>query len=743
MSNSSFTVVSVAINRPVFAEYAYMVDGVIAEECLGSRIEINFAGSKQIGIITRINPELGIELSKVKKGRLLDQKSFISSDIMELLAFGSSYYSYPLGQCYNVAIPKLLRDGGRFAYESIPALELNDDFDESLKAKIKSPEQLQILDILKDGPVKRKELRERGFSSSSENALIKKGAVKLTEYEYRYKKFYEDDKDILKETPLSPNPEQENAIVTVSAHQGFGVFLLNGITGSGKTEVYLRIIEKVLKEHKSVLVLVPEISLTPQTFNRFYRRFNVPVSSMHSAMSDRERLDAYIDMATEKSGILIGTRTALFTPIPRLGLIVIDEEHDSSFKQTDSFRYHARSLAIMRAKINNCPLVLGSATPSVDTFYNVHKGLYQKIDLTIRAGGASTPDFSVIDLCHEPLTEGLRTGISETLEREIGEETARGNQVLLFLNRRGYSHHIVCHTCGHVFMCPHCDNLLTVHKMNNRLQCHICENNLPLPKQCPKCGSHELMEEGFGTEQVAEFLARRYPDVGIERIDRDTVTTKKQLESRLARIKSGASKIMLGTQMLAKGHDFPDVTLVAMLDIDSLLFSDDYRSIENAAQLLTQVAGRSGRGEKKGRVIIQTHHKDNMLINQLISPQCRYIDVAAGILETRKKLMLPPYTRQAFLLCNSADRQKAYAFMVELNKKITSVLSSFSNLVITRVMSDKMEKQQNRYHFHMLVTALNRSTMSAFLKEVRNMVAGISVPADVRFAIEVDPIIMY
>ncbi len=743
MNKSSFTVVSVAINRPVFAEYAYKVAGVIGEECIGSRIEINFAGSRQIGIITRISPELAIELSKVKTGRLLDEKSFITPDIIELLAFGSSYYSYPLGQCYNVAIPKLLRDGGRFAYEKIPALKLKDESDESLKSKIKSKEQQQILEILRDGPVKRKELRERGFSSSSENALIKKGIAELTEFEYRYKKFYEDDKDILKETPLSPNPEQENAIVTVSSHQGFGVFLLNGITGSGKTEVYLRIIEKVLKEHKAVLVLVPEISLTPQTFNRFYRRFNVPVSSMHSAMSDRERLDAYIDMATEKSGILIGTRTALFTPIPRLGLIVIDEEHDSSFKQTDSFRYHARSLAIMRAKINNCPLILGSATPSVESFYNVHKGLYQKIDLTIRAGGASNPEFSVIDLCHEPLTEGLRTGISETLEEQIGEETARGNQVLLFLNRRGYSHHIVCHTCGHVFMCPHCDNLLTVHKMNNRLQCHICENSMPLPRQCPKCGSTELMEEGFGTEQVAEFLARRYPDVGIERIDRDTVTTKKQLESRLARIKSGESKIMLGTQMLAKGHDFPDVTLVAMLDIDSLLFSDDYRSLENAAQLLTQVAGRSGRGEKKGRVIIQTHHKDNMLINQLISPQCRYMDVAAGLLAARKKLMLPPYTRQAFLLCNSADRNKAYTFMVELNKKITSAKASFSNLVITRVMSDKMEKQQNRYHFHMLVTALNRNTLSAFLKEVRNMVAGISVPADVRFAIEVDPIIMY
>ena len=556
-------------------------------------------------------------------------------------------------------------------------------------------------------------------------------------------KFYENANEILKETPPKPNLEQQNAILTISNCHGFNTFLLNGITGSGKTEVYLRVIENVLKEGKAVLILVPEIALTPQTFDRFYRRFNVPVSSMHSALSDRERLDAYIDMATSKSGILIGTRTALFTPIPNLGLIVIDEEHDSSFKQNDSFRYHARNLAIMRAKLNNCPIVLGSATPSLETIYNVQKGVYQKIDLTIRAGGATVPNFELIDLRNEPLTDGLKTGICQTLEDEIGEETAKGNQVLLFLNRRGYAHHLVCHQCGHVFVCPNCDNLLTVHKKANRLQCHVCENFYEIPKTCYVCGNDELVEQGFGTEQVSEFLEHRYPDIGVERIDRDSVTTKKQLETKLNRIRQGTSKIMLGTQMLAKGHDFPDVTLVGILDVDSSLFSDDFRSLENTAQLLTQVSGRSGRGKKQGKVVIQTHHPDNLLINQLIDPNCNYMTIADDLLETRKSMMLPPFSSQAFILCNSQNRTKAFNFLSDVYRKLNNLKDDYPNLALTHVLSDKMEKVQNRYHFHILVTSINRKALNLFLTNVRKLVSEEYLPNDVRFAIEVDPITMY
>lgn len=739
----SYTIVNVAVNRPLFRDFAYKVNGLIGEECIGSRVLINFSGLSQVGVITKINPDIDFDKSKLKEAKLLDKKAIIPKDVIDVLQFGSNYYQYPLGQCFNVALPKLLRDGAPFSYEQIPALRLEDNLDEKKISKLKSKEQIEIIEVLRQGSARRKELRERGFSSASENALIKKGLIKLFNENIESNKFYENANEILKETPPKPNLEQQNAILTISNCHGFNTFLLNGITGSGKTEVYLRVIENVLKEGKAVLILVPEIALTPQTFDRFYRRFNVPVSSMHSALSDRERLDAYIDMATSKSGILIGTRTALFTPIPNLGLIVIDEEHDSSFKQNDSFRYHARNLAIMRAKLNNCPIVLGSATPSLETIYNVQKGVYQKIDLTIRAGGATVPNFELIDLRNEPLTDGLKTGICQTLEDEIGEETAKGNQVLLFLNRRGYAHHLVCHQCGHVFVCPNCDNLLTVHKKANRLQCHVCENFYEIPKTCYVCGNDELVEQGFGTEQVSEFLEHRYPDIGVERIDRDSVTTKKQLETKLNRIRQGTSKIMLGTQMLAKGHDFPDVTLVGILDVDSSLFSDDFRSLENTAQLLTQVSGRSGRGKKQGKVVIQTHHPDNLLINQLIDPNCNYMTIADDLLETRKSMMLPPFSSQAFILCNSQNRTKAFNFLSDVYRKLNNLKDDYPNLALTHVLSDKMEKVQNRYHFHILVTSINRKALNLFLTNVRKLVSEESLPNDVRFAIEVDPITMY
>ncbi|WP_406030384.1 primosomal protein N' [Succinivibrio sp.] len=735
------TVVNVALNRPLFKEFAYVVNKKINDSYIGCRVKVNFANSTMIGIITKVDVPNDSSI-KLKEATLLDEHSFITDDVIKMLEFGSSYYQYPLGQCFYVALPKLLREGGAFAYEKIPALQLCCDIDEEQLKKIKSEDQKKILNLLKTGPIQRKELRERGFLSSTENALIKKNLVEIINIEKKENEAFSTD-NILKETPPQANTEQLSAIYTVQKNSDFKVFLINGITGSGKTEVYLRIIEDVLKKGKSVLVLVPEISLTPQTFDRFYRRFNVPVSSVHSALSDRERLDSYIDMATGNSGILIGTRTAVFTPIKNLGLIVIDEEHDSSFKQNDTFRYHARALAIMRAKINNCPVILGSATPSLETLFNCYKGLYSRIDLKYRAGGASYPDFELIDLTKEPVTEGLNKGVSQTLEDRIGEETAKGNQVLLFLNRRGYAHHLVCHLCGHVFTCPNCDNILTVHKTNHRLQCHVCDTTFKTPDKCPVCENTQLFEQGFGTEQVSDYLKDRYPDVGIERIDRDSVTTKNQLEIRLNRVRDGKSQIMLGTQMLAKGHDFPNVTMVAMLDIDSSLFCDDFRSLENTAQLLTQVAGRAGRGSKKGKVIIQTHHIDNELINDLINPQCSYIDIANKLLDTRKKLSLPPYSYQAFILCNSSIRNKAFNYLSSLSDKIKTFQDNYSNLVITHVMSDKMEKIQNRFHFHMLVTCTDRNELRKFLTQVRNTVEEQTVPNDIRFAIEVDPIAMY
>lgn len=745
MTSGRSVLITVAVNRAVTTEFTYVLNTDLGNEIIGARVKVPLAHSETTGVITGILNEsnCSIPFEKIKSAKLLDKKGIIPNDIAAVLKFGSDYYHYPLGQCYATALPKKLRDGEPCAYEKIPGIKLSSAFDTEKFETLRSAGQKEIIEILKDGPARRKELRERGFSPQQECSLVKKGLAEFCDLNIPSPHWQQLPEKLLRQTPPVPNEEQQQAIDTVCSCKGSEVFLLNGVTGSGKTEVYLRIIEHVLSQGKAVLLLVPEIALTPQTFERFYRRFNVPVSSMHSQLSDRERLDAYIDMLTQRSAILIGTRTALFTPIPHLGLIVLDEEHDTSFKQTDGFRYHARSLAIIRAKICNCPVILGSATPSLESFYNVFRGAYRMLRLTIRAGGAQLPEINLIDLREEPMSPGLKAGVGETLEMEMGEETVRGNQVLLFLNRRGYSHHLLCHRCGHVFSCPSCDNPLTVHRALGKLKCHICEYQERIPLVCPVCGEKNLMETGFGTEQTEEFLHMRYPDLGIERIDRDTVTTKAQLETRLARIRSGESSILLGTQMIAKGHDFPNVTLVGIIDLDSNLFSDDFRAQEYSAQLLTQVAGRAGRAQKRGRVLIQTHHPDNLLVNNLIDPNISYEQVAQFLLETRRSMNLPPYSFQAFLLTNSRDRVKAFDFLSDLLQKAESILDNYPALVVTPVLSDKMEKRQNRYHFHVLVTANDRTQLSGFIKTVLDFAKDECVSGDVRFAVEVDPIMMY
>ncbi len=741
MTDSIFYFVAVAINRPLWQEFTYKVQASSSNHLVGSRVLINFAGSNMIGIITKILTAPA-KLSNIKEGTILDE-GLIPPDVMSMIDFGSHYYHYPKGQCYLNALPKLLRDGKKCAYEEIPGLKLSPKGQNFDVNTLKSEKQKKLLAYLHQHSCPRRQIREIGISTSCENALIKKGLIEKFDLKEK-KNPWTLEKNILNESPLVPNTQQQIAIDTISSCPKFRTFILNGITGSGKTEVYLQVIEAVLKKGQAVLVLVPEIALTPQTFNRFYNRFNVPISSMHSQLSDRERLDAYIDMQQANSAILIGTRTALFTPIKNLGLIILDEEHDNSFRQTDGFRYHAKILAIIRAKFCNCPIILGSATPSLETVVNYQKENYQRLDLTIRAGEAQKPEIKLIDLKQEPISYGLKAGICYSLENKIGEETVKGNQVLLFLNRRGYARNLVCHHCGYIFSCPHCDNPLTVHKQDQSLRCHICEYITALPKTCPKCHKNsDLLETGFGTEQVEAFLHLRYPDIGIERIDRDTVKNKIELEERLERFKNKKSLILLGTQMIAKGHDFPDVTLAGILDIDSCLFSDDFRAREECSQLLIQVSGRAGRSHKKGEVFIQTHYPDDDLINKLITPDISYWEIAQYLLAEREKKQLPPFAFMAFLLANSTNRNKAHTFLIDLRSRLNKEVNNYSNLKLSPVLSDKMEKRQNRYHFHILINATERKTLSNFLDMVTDIVNNMNLTSDTRFAIEVDPLMMY
>ena len=647
--------------------------------------------------------------------------------------------------------------------------------------KLRSPRLQELLCSLVTGPRRSRELREEGFSSSQEQSLLRahlalridfaqdipafdlKAAAKASSQRAFLHTPTADatasgtaesaapnatatialqDDPILASDPLTLNEEQEQALLRINAHTGFGVFLLNGITGSGKTEIYLQTIEHCLRSGKRALILVPEISLTPQTFKRFFARFKVPIATAHSTLSQRERLDAFLDMNTQRAAILIGTRSALFTSIPDLGLIVIDEEHDSSFKQSDGLRYHARTLALYRAQECNCKAILGSATPSLESVYHVLCGDYQRIVLNHRALQAQLPTLEVVDMRQEELTDSVRAGVGQLIEEEVGKATAQHQQALLFLNRRGYSHTLTCHKCGYIFKCPNCDMQMTVHHVHNKLICHICGNTTyRIPHICPQCHSENtLIETGLGTEQVADYLKVRFPDVGIERIDRDSMSSHDDFVEALTRVRQHQSEIVIGTQMIAKGHDFPDITMVGLLEVDGGLFCDDFRGLEYTAQLITQVAGRAGRAEHCGRVYIQTRYPLHPLIQRLIEPNFSYFSLASELLKLREEPCLPPYAAQAMVMTNSTDREQSFNTLQRLMDTVNDRADLVAGMNITPVLPDRVEKRFGRYHFHVVLTSKDVLQLHRLLDEMVLIFSSYEKLRDLRFAIDVDPI---
>lgn len=416
------------------------------------------------------------------------------------------------------------------------------------------------------------------------------------------------------------NEEQAVAIATVNSNTHFGCYLLEGVTGSGKTEVYLNLIKPILEAGKQALVLVPEIGLTPQTINRFRKRFNLTVEVIHSGLNETERLNAWLSAKEKQSGIVIGTRSALLTPFENLGIIIVDEEHDSSYKQQDSLRYHARDVAIMRAHKEDIPIVLGSATPCFETLQNALSGKYHHLILSQRAGNATPATHKVLDI------KGLylEGGLSAPLIAEMRKHLDAGNQVMLFLNRRGFSPALMCHECGWIADCKRCDAYYTYHQNSNEMRCHHCGSQRPVVNRCQGCGSTQLVTVGVGTEQLEQQLESLFPEFKTIRIDRDSTRRKGSLETALETIRNNKVQILIGTQMLAKGHHFPDVTLVALLDVDGSLFSSDFRASERLAQLFIQVAGRAGRASKPGEVLLQTHHPEHPLLQALLYKDYRH-----------------------------------------------------------------------------------------------------------------------
>lgn len=531
------------------------------------------------------------------------------------------------------------------------------------------------------------------------------------------------------------NDAQINAIAEVKANFGtFKTFLLDGITGSGKTEVYMQLIDAALQQNKQVLMLIPEINLTPQTLERFQQRFAVPIAVLHSQISEKKRAMAWMQAKVGMAPIVLGTRLATFTPLLNPGLFIIDEEHDLSFKQQDHFRYSARDLLLKRAQLEQCVVVMGTATPALETWHNVNTGKFQRLVLPERAGLAQKPQVEIIDVRHKQLDAGL----SNELLAQIKEHLDNKGQVLLFLNRRGYAPVLLCSQCGWHQNCKRCDSNMILHFHQQILRCHHCDAKAYIPECCPNCQYNSINTAGLGTQQIEKALAAHFPNASIARVDRDSVHTKKQLQEVLDKVHDQTTDILIGTQMLAKGHHFPNLSLVAIVDIDSALFSADFRATERVGQLITQVAGRSGRGSKLGKVILQTTHPGHPLLNTLIYKS--YHEFLKTLLVERKSACLPPFSYQVLFRAETKEPAKALGFLQFIKDVVRKSNKTISCL---GPIPAPMEKRQGFYRAQLLLQADQRKTLQELLSIVTPQIELQPLARSVRWNIDVDPLDMY
>ncbi len=533
---------------------------------------------------------------------------------------------------------------------------------------------------------------------------------------------------------LTLNTAQDLAVQSVSGSFGtFKAFLLDGVTGSGKTEVYMQLISKAIERKLQTLILVPEINLTPQTLEHFQKRFPVPIAVLHSQISEKARAQAWLNAQQGHAPIILGTRLATFTPAPHLGLIIIDEEHDLSFKQQDHFRYSARDLLLKRAQLEGCPIVLGSATPSLESWHNTICGKFQHLRLPERAGDANKPVVQIIDVRHKKLDAGL----TSDLLQQIQEHVDQGNQVLLFLNRRGYAPVLMCYACGWHQLCKRCDSNMILHTYAHVVRCHHCDAQQQVPKACTSCESTEISGVGLGTQRIEECLAKHFPTARIARVDRDTVHTKKQLQTLFDAVHAGEVNILIGTQMLAKGHHFPNLSLVAIIDIDAALFSADFRATERVGQLITQVAGRAGRANKIGKVILQTTHPDNPLLQTLIYKD--YHAYMQHLICERQATNLPPYSYQVMFRAETKSPSQARNFLRAVR---TLIDAEDQQIQCLGPIAAPMEKRQGFYRAQLLLQAENRQILQRKLQSVLPSIETHKLSRQVRWSVDVDPVEM-
>ena len=728
-------VAHVALPVPLPRTFDYLLpEGMTVKA--GSRVRVPFGKQQErIGVVVSVSDVSELPLNELKAVvEVLDVEPVFTHSVWRLLLWAADYYHHPIGDVLFHALPILLRQGRPaanapmwywFATEQGQAVDLN-----SLK---RSPKQQQALAALRQRKIWRDQVAELEFNDAALQALRKKGLCDLASETPEFSDWRTNY--AVSGERLRLNTEQATAVGAIhSAADTFSAWLLAGVTGSGKTEVYLSVLENVLAQGKQALVMVPEIGLTPQTIARFRERFNAPVEVLHSGLNDSERLSAWLKAKNGEAAIVIGTRSALFTPFKNLGVIVIDEEHDSSYKQQEGWRYHARDLAVYRAHSEQIPIILGSATPALETLCNVQQKKYRLLRLTRRAGNARPAIQHVRDLKGQKVQAGLAPALITRMRQHLQAD----NQVILFLNRRGFAPALLCHDCGWIAECPRCDHYYTLHQAQQHLRCHHCDSQRPVPRQCPSCGSTHLVPVGLGTEQLEQTLAPLFPGVPISRIDRDTTSRKGALEQQLAEVHRGGARILIGTQMLAKGHHFPDVTLVALLDVDGALFSADFRSAERFAQLYTQVAGRAGRAGKQGEVVLQTHHPEHPLLQTLLYKG--YDAFAEQALAERRMMQLPPWTSHVIVRAEDHNNQHAPLFLQQLRNLILASPLADEKLWVLGPVPALAPKRGGRWRWQILLQHPSRVRLQHIINGTLALINTIPDSRKVKWVLDVDPI---
>ena len=730
------TILRVAVPSPLRTLFDYLPPKKAASKAMtGVRIRVPFGRRQVIGIVVALTDSTAIANSKLRHAsEILDDEALLPETLTDLLEWAGRYYQHPPGDVWSTALPVRIRQGTALN-ASVEIWRPATDLESATAQLSRAPRQLALLlMLLEAGQMSREEILGEGFSSQQLNELSNKqlvtGQVQRSTPE---KPFAATRKPLNKAHAL--HEEQQAALAAIAPyHDTFHCFLLDGITGSGKTEVYMQLMAEVLAHGKQCLILVPEIGLTPQTIARFTSRFSVPIVAMHSGMNDTERCQAWLQARAGSAAIIIGTRSAIFTPLLNPGLIIVDEEHDSSFKQQDGFRYSARDLAVMRGQREQVPVLLGTATPSLESLHNALQGRFTHLRLQRRAGASVPAAMQVIDINNaDP-----QTAFSESALLQMRQQLDAGNQVLAFINRRGYAPMLQCLQCGWIAECDHCTAHLTYHTRPASLRCHHCGEQSSVPTACPGCQGRKLTTMGVGTQQLEAYLEAEFADVPTIRIDRDSTRSKTRLADLLAQVNAGEPCVLLGTQMLAKGHHFPNITLVVIIDADGGLFSADFRGQENMAQTIVQVSGRAGRSQRPGKVLIQSRHATHAILQQLTTAS--YHDFAINLLAERKATGMPPFAHLALFRTEADKPETGTSFLRDIGAQCAHTNAAWASQIdCLGPMPCPMEKRAGRYRSQLLLKCDSRAALQAMLAHLIQTIETQRVPAKLRWSLDVDP----